>query len=453
VKKTLLRCFAYLFLFAIGLLSGSWLPSMIAFIVFCFDFYHLSHERYNSFMSYIVVNVGILFFIFSCLIIDIFPNIYLYEIDKISSFESITPLAIFYLWPVICIVNYQYKENRFFQKIPSLPSSMNGVYEKVIWIFFLIVVFLIFELFQKKGLPIFEGIHRVTFLNRLSSWELVLYTFLSFCSALFGYLNSQTNSKSNFIALLLIIFIRILSAQKFTELMIDVSLYSIFSNASLASNNNLYKTRKRLRLFFILVFLVILLIFSVFTYQNNSEILAGRLFAQAQLFWVIIKYNFSFLPDMDSMVREFSNFWGSNEKRLELFSAGNYYGIYTLMDISNTGRDLYFQAEKNTSASGSFPTMNIFLFGWYFGFFVNILTAFFVIKLSQIISILAVRKKNPLIALLGTLIIVRCYKYFLIGSPSYLYNIQFFEYVLLISIVLLIQIFLGTRIKKGGYQN
>ena len=431
----IVKSLVYLFLYILGLSSGYSIFSLAAFSIFILEFYHIYAFYNERFWANLIVNFSLCFIVFSCLLLDIFPNIYLFEIDKVSSFKSITPLVMIYLCPVFAIVNRPIKTMNTEKYFHKIPSSILVLVTPFIWISFLVLVALFLNLFKNNGLPIIEGIQRVIFYNQLSSYELALYIMLSLFSALFGFLHFHSPSKMNICGLVLIILIRILSMQKFTELFIDVSLFFAFQSFQKLRVRQTFSRVRPWQLASLLITTFLLIGFSVFTYNYEVEVLLGRFLAQAQLFFVIVVDGVSLLPNTALISREFQNFLGSNEHRLYLFGMDQYYGLYTLMDVANTGRNLYSQASENTSAAGSFPAINILLFGWLLGYAITILSTYVVCFVTRGILILSVATRNPLIVIFGTLILIRCYKYFLIGSPSYLYNVQFLQYGTLLLLV------------------
>jgi hypothetical protein len=443
----IVKSLVYLFLYILGLSSGYLIFSLAAFLIFVKDLYNIYTLYNEQFLANLFVNFTLFFFVFSCLLLDFFPNIYLLEVDAFSSFKSITPLAMIYLCPILGIINRPIKivnAEKYFHKISRLTLELVTPF---IWISFLVLVALFLNLFKNNGLPIAEGIHRVIFYNQLSSYESALYVILSLFSALFGFLQFHSPSKKNVFGLVLIILIRILSMQKFTELFIDVSLFFAFQSFQNQRIKEIFSRVSPLQIASLVLTTFLLIGFSVFTYDYETEILLGRFLAQSQLFLVIVADGLNLLPNTDLISREFQNFSGSNEHRLYLFGMGQYYGLYTLMDVANTGRDLYLQASENTSAAGSFPAINILLFGWLLGYPITILSTYIVCFVTRGILILSVATRNPLIVIFGTLILIRCYKYFVIGSPSYLYNVQFFKYGILLLLVTAFHFFY-TRSKE-----
>lgn len=431
----ILRSFSYLVLYLFGLISGSFAFSVVAFLVYARDFYR-TYVFYNErFWANLIINFGLGFFIFSCLLLDSFPNIYLFEVDAVSSFYSITPLALIYLCPVFAIVNRPINKMTAAKLFRKAPLSILKLGVPFIWIGFSLLNFMFLNLFRSHGLPIFEGIQRIIFYNQLSSYELTLYLMLSVFSSLFGFLQSIRRSRMNVLALIIIILIRILSMQKFTELLIDLSLFFSFQFCSGGRAGKSLSRVSPWKIGFVIILTSLLIGFSVFTYNYEVEILLGRFLAQAQLFFVIVGEGLRFLPDATLVSREFRNFAGSNDYRLYLFGMGQYYGLYTLMDVANTGRNLYLQAAENTSSAGSFPAINILLFGWLIGYVVTIVSTYIVCFIARGILFVSAATRNPLNVVFGTLVLIRCYKYFLIGSPSYLYNIQFLQYGALLLLV------------------
>lgn len=429
------RSLIYLCLYILGVSSGYPVFSLAAFLIFIIDFYHIYTAYNKQFLANLFINSGLFFFVFSCILLDIVPNIYLFEIDKVSSFKSITPLVMIYLCPVITIVNRPVRTinaEKYFRKI---PRSVVELAESFIWIGFLLLIWLFINLFRTNGLPISDGIQRVIFYNQLSSYELALYVMLSLFSALFGFLQFHVPSKKNFFGLILIILIRIISMQKFTEPFIDISLFFAFRSCQVTIVRETFSRVNLWQKTFLMIMVLLSIGFSVYTYQYDVLILLGRFAAQAQLFFAMVLDGLTILPDFALISREFKNFSGSNEHRLYLFGMGEYYGLYTLMDLANTGRVLQDQASGNTSASGSFPIINIVLFGWLLGYVVTILSTYLVVFITRGILILSVATRNPLIVIFGSLILIRCYKYFIVGSPSYLYNFQFFQYGILLLLV------------------
>jgi hypothetical protein len=234
--------------------------------------------------------------------------------------------------------------------------------------------------------------------------------------------------------IVVVILIRILSLQKFTELILDMTLFFTFY---------LFKRKKNIKnikrsLIIILIALIPLILIS---YDGDTNIFKGRLMAQSQLaYYINNQYGGMDLRFSEAFNLEFNNFFGNEIRRIELFNEGSYYGLFKLMELSHTGRDLLSQAAEGTSSSGSIPIIYIYYFGYFFGYFFLILSLFILKFIFDFFVINIVKTNNVVVVFFATLIFLRIYKFFIIGSPSYIYNVQFLFYSVLCIIFMKIKI-------------
>jgi len=115
--------------------------------------------------------------------------------------------------------------------------------------------------------------------------------------------------------------------------------------------------------------------------------------------------------------------------------------------LSETGRDLVAVAKKQTSSSGSIPIIYIYYFGYLGALVVLIFTVFILKFIFEFLIALIEQSGSGLILILASLVIIRIYKYFVVGSPGYLYNKQIVFYVLFALIIYIIQ----SKVYLFGY--
>lgn len=427
----------YVFLFILGWATESFIFSAISALVFIYQVVKTERQRPTIFYANIFINAGLIMFAMSCLLIDTIPNFYLQEINRLTSYESITAFYLAIISPTFALVNRQIGMPRISGKFIGLRVNLFQWMKVGTWFLFIALITLILQLYLKKGFPIAEGLHRIIFYQQLDPYEINLFVLLSLFSALFGFLHAQANSKANTIALIVILLMRIMAMQKFTELALDISLFLLF-----AKSNSIYHVTKNIsghkfawiyKLTIILMSVIIVSALTLYSYDNKVDIFLERIMAQAQLSFAYVQNGVNLIPNMNYLPNEFKNFMGSQALRLELFSRGEYYGIFTLMNASDTGRNLSLQAEEMTSSSGSYPAIYLYLFGVPLGYIISLITAYVLIAVNNLIISLAHETRNPLFVVLGFLVIIRTLKFFVTGSPSHVFNIQYLLYLTLLT--------------------
>jgi len=391
--------------------------SFALFIAICIDIYL---RNFPEFAKYLFVNLGLIFGVTSSLLIDLNPDIYLFEINKYTKAIGVTSLVGFYTSFIMIALNKKSRQIKIGINTVVYSKLEFKLLVNLINVLLVCLIVGFYGLFETYGYPILLGIARVQYINSLPEFAQNLYIFLSMGVFYSGYMYSKSSNKMYILYLLAVISIRVISLQKFTEIFIDLSLFFTF----------IFLRSKRNRFIELCIpfLLVLSLVFSLTTYNLASNVLIGRFMAQSQLSFIIYKNYEMILPRFSELPNEFSNFWGDNEERLESFSRGEFYGIFKLMDLAETGRNLLYQAKENTSSSGSIPIIFIYYFGYFLSipilFYITIFLRYFTDLFYQVI----ISGNNLVLLLFSSLIFIRMYKFFIIGSPSYLFNKQFVVY-------------------------
>lgn len=406
--------------------------STLSAVIFLFFVYLLFVYRTEIFLGYLFVNIGLSFLVVSGYLIDLFPKVYLYEIDKYTQTTNITSLLAFFNYSAMSLLNtYRFKLPKF-KKIYYIDSEL-VFYSYFINIAAILVFISFFYMFSIYGFPFMMGFERIHFYNYLPPEWLTLYILLSIISLYSGFMYYKTNKVIYIFFIVMVIIIRLLSMQKFTELVIDMSLFFTFY---------IFKTTKKTKHIkkIVTFFLILTIPIALISYEGDFDILKGRLMAQSQLAYYVNKSYGDFTPRIIEMVdSELNNFSGDEDTRISLFEQGHFYGLFKLMELSNTGRDLLSQAKEHTSSSGSIPIIYIYYFGYILGYIFFMLSVLILKYIYDFILLYIVKTNNIIVLMFSTLILLRIYKFFVVGSPSYLYNKQFLVYGILIFIFMFLK--------------
>jgi len=411
------------------------LINTISIVLFIGFVMHIYTSYSASFFRYLFPNLGMIFLVVSSYLIDIYPGVYLIEIDKYTELTNLTSIVSLYIYPMISALNV-YRNKKL--KVRAVHYSEYSVAssERYINALMIILIFSFLYMFSEYGLPILDIFNRIEYFNSLPDVFKRLYLLLSVFSLYSGFMYYKTMKNKYVFFMFFVIVVRILSLQKFTELLLDITLFYAFYSY------NLLESRASKAKVFLPLLLIGSVLLAFISYDKDFDVLKGRLMAQSQQAYYINKEigRAIDVPEIVEVSSEFNNFLGDKDDRLELFSKGKTYGLFRLLDVSETGRDLMYQARESTSSSGSIPIIFIYYFGYTAAYFILILITLLLKFLYENLLLLIIQTNNIYALFLSSLIFLRIYKFFIIGSPSYLYNKQFFLYGFLILVVIKLKI-------------
>ena len=236
---SLLVSLTYTFLFFVSSVFTPTIQliSIISLILFATNVGLLARNSFAALLRYLFVVVMLFFGIFSSVVIDFNQGAFLPEIGKtIYLNHSVAALFGIYASLILNILCFRFSPNIFNYDSITMPHSLNQLFINVFNKSLFLIPFLGATLFLLEGLPFFLGLsHRLNFYNTVSSFWNTFFILLDLCSVLLGYLYYKNGKDYTWQFLIVILLIRILSLQKFTELILSITLFLSFAALIMAS--------------------------------------------------------------------------------------------------------------------------------------------------------------------------------------------------------------------------